>query len=93
MPEIFRFFGFVFFFYSREHDPLHVHVEGNGGRAKYDYDNDTQRFVLNYSDGIKTSDLKRIQRIIDDNSDVIVAAWNRHFAIDEDDQNYEDIPF
>lgn len=28
MPEIFRFFGFSFFFYSREHEPLHIHVEG-----------------------------------------------------------------
>ena len=29
MPEIFRFYGFSFFFYSREHKPIHVHVEGN----------------------------------------------------------------
>ena len=36
MPEIFRFFGFSFFFYSREHEPIHVHVEGNGGYAVYD---------------------------------------------------------
>lgn len=36
MPEIFRFYGFSFFFYSKEHEPLHVHVEGNGGMAKYD---------------------------------------------------------
>ena len=29
MPEIFRFYGYSFFFYSREHEPIHVHVEGN----------------------------------------------------------------
>ena len=34
MPEVFRFFGFSFFFYSKEHEPLHIHVEGNGGMAK-----------------------------------------------------------
>lgn len=34
MPEIFRFFGFSFFFYSKEHDPIHVHVEGKDGFAK-----------------------------------------------------------
>ena len=44
MPEIFRFFGFSFFFYSREHEPIHVHVEGNGGYAIYDLDGDS--FVL-----------------------------------------------
>jgi len=34
MPEIFRFYGFSFFFYSREHEPVHIHVEENGGFAK-----------------------------------------------------------
>ena len=29
MPEVFRFFGFSFFFYSKEHEPVHIHVEGN----------------------------------------------------------------
>ena len=34
--QVFRFFGFSFF-YSKEHDPLHVHVEGNGGMAKFEW--------------------------------------------------------
>jgi len=25
MPKIFEYFGIVFFFYSNEHDPIHVH--------------------------------------------------------------------
>lgn len=33
MPEIFRFFGFSFFFYSKEYEPIHVHVEGEDGFA------------------------------------------------------------
>lgn len=33
MPEIFRFYGFSFFFYSREHEPLHIHVEKQGIKA------------------------------------------------------------
>lgn len=44
MPEIFRFFGFSFFFFSREHEPIHVYVEGNGGCAKYEYDG--EKFVF-----------------------------------------------
>lgn len=58
MPEIFRFFGFSFFFYSREHDPLHVHVEGMG---------------------IKAGDFKKIKAVIDENADIIIAQWNKHF--------------
>ena len=34
MPEVFRFFGFSFFFYSKEHEPVHVHVEGNNDLKK-----------------------------------------------------------
>ncbi len=29
MPEVFRFYGFSFFFYSKEHEPLHIHVDEN----------------------------------------------------------------
>ena len=34
MPEIFRAYGFVFMFFSHEHEPIHVHVIGKGGDAK-----------------------------------------------------------
>ena len=83
MPEIFRFFGFVFFFYSREHEPLHVHVEGNGGNARFEYDENNGHFSLAESNGIKTGDLKRIARIVDDNADIIIQAWNRYFNLDD----------
>ena len=26
MPMIFEYFGFIFYFYSNEHEPIHVHV-------------------------------------------------------------------
>ena len=26
MPKIFEYFGFIFYFYSIEHEPIHVHV-------------------------------------------------------------------
>ena len=77
MPEVFRFYGYSFFFYSREHEPLHIHVEGNGGKAKYEW-NETE-FVLKEYQGIKASDLKRIKTIINDNADIIVHRWNEHF--------------
>ena len=77
MPEIFRFFGYSFFFYSREHEPLHVHVEGNGGMARFEWDG--SRFVLAERRGIKASDVKKIKSIINENSDIIIDQWNKHF--------------
>ena len=77
MPEVFRFFGYSFFFYSREHEPLHIHVEGNGGIAKFEW-NETE-FILKELQGIKVSDLKKIEKVINDNADIIIHRWNEHF--------------
>ena len=27
MPKIFEYFGFIFYFFSNEHEPIHVHVK------------------------------------------------------------------
>ena len=77
MPEVFRFYGFSFFFYSKEHEPLHIHVEGNGGMAKFEW-NGTE-FVLFEKQGIKANDFKKIKRVIDENADIIIDRWNEHF--------------
>jgi hypothetical protein len=77
MPEIFRFYGFSFFFYSKEHEPLHVHVEGKGGCAKFDLVDD--EFVMVEKINIKANDLKRIKEVIADNKDIIINRWNEYF--------------
>lgn len=77
MPEVFRFFGFSFFFYSKEHEPIHIHVEGNGGMAKFDWDG--EHFVLDEKHNIKANDMKKIKAAIDENIDIIISRWNEHF--------------
>ncbi len=51
MPEILRIFGMRFFFYSREHEPIHVHVKNADGRAKFDIL--PESIVLVKNDGMK----------------------------------------
>lgn len=86
MPEIFRLYGYSFFFYSREHYPIHIHVEGNGGFTKFDWDG--QSFVLKEQYHIKAGDLKKITLVIDDNKDLIVKFWNEKFGVeDENNEN------
>jgi len=77
MPEIFRFFGYSFFFYSREHEPIHIHVEGNDGYAVYDLKEDC--FVLREKQGIKSNDQKKIEAVIAENKDIIIKRWKEHF--------------
>ena len=36
MPKIFEYFGFVFFFYSNEHQPIHVHVVRGDSQSVYE---------------------------------------------------------
>lgn len=78
MPEVFRFFGFSFFFYSKEHEPLHIHVEGNGGMAKFEWNG--KEFILVEKEGIKANDYKKIKKVIDENADIIIKRWNEHFG-------------
>ena len=79
MPELFRFYGFLFYFYSREHEPIHVHVEGSGGLAIFDYDESMDEFVIREKRNIKSNDLKRIREVIDNNKDIIVNRWKEYF--------------
>lgn len=79
MPELFRFYGFLFYFYSKEHEPIHVHVEGSGGLAIFDYDQQKDEFVVRYRKNIKNNDLKRIQGVIETNKDIIINRWKEYF--------------
>ena len=76
MPEVFRFYGFSFFFYSKEHEPLHVHVEGNDGMAKFVWNG--VEFELFEKQGIKANDFK-IKKVIDENADIIINRWKEYF--------------
>ena len=77
MPEVFRLFGFTYFFFSREHKPIHVQIEGAEGYAVYDLEG--ERFVQRYSKGIKAGDLKRIEAVLEENRETIVNSWKNYF--------------
>lgn len=36
MPDIFTYFGFIFSFYTNEHEPIHVHVEHQNKMTIFD---------------------------------------------------------
>lgn len=71
-------YGFLFMFFSHEHEPMHVHVIGNEGEAKFSWNGD--RFVLEKSRNVKHNDLRRIKDVISNNSDIIVKRWEELFG-------------
>ena len=36
MPKIYEYLGFIFFFYSNEHEPIHVHVIKSGQQTVFE---------------------------------------------------------
>lgn len=89
MPEVFRLFGYSFFFYSREHEPLHIHVEGNDGMAKFDWNG--SNFVVTERQNIKAGDFKKIKKAIDENALLIIKFWNMHFSQNSNDEDQGDM--
>ena len=77
MPVILRLFGFSFYFFSREHEPIHVHIEGADGYAIYDVRKD--RFVQRTVSNIKAGDLKKSEMVLDENKEMIIRTWNSYF--------------
>ena len=78
MPELFRMYGFLFMFFSHEHEPMHVHVIGNEGEAKFSWN--WERFVLEKTRNVKRNDLRRITSVISINSDIIIKRWIELFG-------------
>jgi hypothetical protein len=78
MPEILRMFGMRFFFYSREHEPIHVHVKNADGKAKFDILPEGVVLVMN--EGIKTKDIKAAEMVLEENKELAIEKWNSYFG-------------
>lgn len=37
MPKIYEYFGLIFFFYSNDHEPIHVHVSSGELESKLEF--------------------------------------------------------
>lgn len=75
MPTVFIIFGFIFKYYSNEHEPIHIHVFKGDATAKYTIT--PVSLVENH--GFKPSELKLIESIIEENKEIIAEHWNAYF--------------
>ena len=76
MPTIFIIFGFVFKFFSNDHEPIHVHVIKDDREAKY---NVVPNVSQVYNHGFKKHELSIIEGIIEENTSVIIDRWYEYF--------------
>ncbi len=75
MPTIFILFGFCFMFYANDHEPIHVHVIKGNVSAKFIL----FPVMLVKNNGLKSSELKLVESIIEENQEVIAEHWNKFF--------------
>lgn len=76
MPSVLNQDGYRFFFFSNEHEPMHVHVQSGAGKAKFDVSAEVQ---LLESKGMKVQELRKAQDIAEANVDEIRRKWHEYF--------------
>lgn len=76
MPTLFIVFGLRFFFYSNEHEPIHVHIRNADGEAKFDVE--SMQWIDNK--GLKNKDLRLSEALIEENRNLIVKSWYDYFS-------------
>ena len=77
MPTVKTIGPYRFFFYSGDRiEPLHIHVERDNQIAKFWL----EPIRLQNSGGLKSKELNRIQRLIEENLAEFIEAWDEHFS-------------
>ena len=76
MPTVFREGPYRFFFYSNEWgEPVHIHVQRDDHLAKFWLD--TVRLASSH--GFSATELNKIYKIVVNNRELFMEAWNEYF--------------
>ena len=79
MPTLFYLFGYRFYFWSNDHEPIHIHVSKGDAEAKFNVVN--VELIENY--GFKKNELRLIESLVEENKEVITARWKEYFNKDK----------
>jgi len=77
MPTLLILFGLRFYFYSGDHQPIHIHVENADGEAKFELENEVR---IVYNKGLKNKDLRLAESIIEENRENFIEQWKNIFS-------------
>ncbi|MCH7397845.1 DUF4160 domain-containing protein [Belliella sp. DSM 107340] len=76
MPTVLKIGGLRFFFYSNDHEPIHIHVESGDSTAKFNL-----KPIQNVkSKGFDSKELKEISKLIEINIEVLIDSWYEYFG-------------
>jgi hypothetical protein len=86
MPKIFEYLGILIFFYSNEHEPIHVHGKNDGSESKAEFyivDGKIVEIKIKALKGLKPlsgSKLKDFEDFLEKYADKIVQKWIDYFV-------------
>jgi len=76
MPTVLKLLGMLFFYWAREHEPIHVHVQKGDAEARFALE---PEIILTDNMGFKPHELAIAEEVIKDNSDFIIEHWKLFF--------------
>lgn len=80
MPTVLYIKGWRLFFYSNEgNEPIHIHGQKGDKDCKYWLDVDDYAIREAYTYNMNNKDIREVKKIILQNLDEIIQAWNTHF--------------
>ena len=90
MPKIFEYLGIIIFFYSNEHEPIHVHAKFNDMESKAEFFIVDGKIVeirikaVNNSKPLTGVKLKDFENFLENYSERIVEKWIDYFVLHKD---------
>lgn len=85
MPKVFKYLGIVMFFYSNEHEPIHIHAEKGGLESKAEFyivEGKVTEIKISNVKGrkpLKGNELKDFKIFISRYADQIIQKWIEYF--------------
>lgn len=86
MPKLYEYLGLIIFFYSNEHDPVHVHARYQGLESKIEIilrNGKIEKFITKNVRGkepLSNAQLKDFKELVELLGDEIVQSWVNYFV-------------
>jgi hypothetical protein len=90
MPKLYEYFGLIFLFYSKEHEPIHVHGKYHDRESKAEIIFENGKFkelVIKNVQGKKPLDaknMKKFKKVVELYRDDIVRKWVDFFVYNKE---------
>ncbi len=78
MPTIITINGLKFYFYSNDHEPIHVHVSKGGAEAKVIL---VPKVKLDSQKGFSPRAIKEILKFVEKEKELLIDQWKEYFDV------------